>query len=99
MLLLLSLVSIIFELELSILYFCCFQSKSANVLAVLGAVASEALDLTGFYYSGKPTTFKRANKISRTGTGRYVFLSKHIDLYLFNRSNALFCFAYKVVSD
>ncbi|KAK7835516.1 phosphoinositide phosphatase sac1 [Quercus suber] len=47
------------------------KSKSANVLAVLGAVASEALDLTGFYYSGKPTTFKRANKISRTNTGRY----------------------------
>ncbi|KAM3759471.1 hypothetical protein ACB098_01G122700 [Castanea mollissima] len=46
------------------------KSKSANVLAVLGAVASEALDLTGFYYSGKPTTFKRANKISRTSTGR-----------------------------
>ncbi|KAG9444259.1 hypothetical protein H6P81_015599 [Aristolochia fimbriata] len=30
------------------------KSKSANVLAVLGVVASEALDLTGFYYSGKP---------------------------------------------
>ncbi|CAN1293783.1 Phosphatidylinositol-3-phosphatase SAC1 [Linum perenne] len=29
------------------------RSKSANVLAVLGAVAREALDLTGFYYSGK----------------------------------------------
>lgn len=99
LLLLLCLVSIIFELELSILYFCCFQSKSANVLAVLGAVASEALDLTGFYYSGKPTTFKRANKISRTSTGRYEFLSKHIDLYPFKRSNALFCLAYKVVSD
>lgn len=47
------------------------KSKSANVLAVLGAVASEALDLTGFYYSGKPTIVKRrANKISRTSTGR-----------------------------
>ncbi|KAG2691267.1 hypothetical protein I3843_08G002100 [Carya illinoinensis] len=46
------------------------KSKSANVLAVLGAVASEALDLTGFYFSGKPTSVKRANKISRTSTGR-----------------------------
>ncbi|XP_059459748.1 phosphatidylinositol-3-phosphatase SAC1 isoform X1 [Corylus avellana] len=47
------------------------KSKSANVLAVLGAVASEALDLTGFYYSGKPTIAKRRGKnISRTSTGR-----------------------------
>ncbi|KAI4313394.1 hypothetical protein L6164_026380 [Bauhinia variegata] len=46
------------------------KSKSANVLAVLGAVASEALDLTGFYYSGKPKIVKRANKINRTSTGR-----------------------------
>jgi hypothetical protein len=82
LLLLLPLVSFIFNLELIILYFCCFQSKSANVLAVLGAVASEALDLTGFYYSGKPTIVKRrANKISRTSTGRYAFLSKLIDPY------------------
>ncbi|XVF30074.1 hypothetical protein REPUB_Repub16aG0025500 [Reevesia pubescens] len=47
------------------------KSKSANVLAVLGAVASEALDLTGFYYSGKPSTGKRrANQLNRTSTGR-----------------------------
>ncbi|KAF8411881.1 hypothetical protein HHK36_004439 [Tetracentron sinense] len=48
------------------------KSKSANVLAVLGAVASEALDLTGFYYSGKPVIIKRrATQLSRTSTGRY----------------------------
>ncbi|KAI5567551.1 hypothetical protein BDE02_13G097900 [Populus trichocarpa] len=47
------------------------KSKSANVLAVLGAVASQALDLTGFYYSGKPHTVKRrADHLSRTSTGR-----------------------------
>ncbi|QCD89055.1 phosphoinositide phosphatase SAC1 [Vigna unguiculata] len=46
------------------------KSKSANVLAVLGAVASEALDLTGFYYSGKPNIIKRVNKSNRTSTGR-----------------------------
>ncbi|TQD91947.1 hypothetical protein C1H46_022463 [Malus baccata] len=45
--------------------------KSANVLAVLGAVASEALDLTGFYFSGKPSVVKRRlNQLSRTSTGR-----------------------------
>lgn len=47
-------------------------SKSANVLAVLGGVASEALDLTGFYYSGKPMVVKRrATQLSRTSTARY----------------------------
>ncbi|KAG5016604.1 hypothetical protein JHK85_022740 [Glycine max] len=46
------------------------KSKSANVLAVLGGVASEALDLTGFYYSGKTSIIKRANKSNRTSTGR-----------------------------
>ncbi|KAL8133203.1 phosphatidylinositol-3-phosphatase SAC1-like isoform X2 [Apium graveolens] len=47
------------------------KSKSANVLAVLGGVASEALDLTGFYYSGKPSVVKRkAIQISRTCTSR-----------------------------
>ncbi|XP_004515384.1 phosphatidylinositol-3-phosphatase SAC1 isoform X1 [Cicer arietinum] len=46
------------------------KSKSANVLAVLGGVASEALDLTSFYYSGKPNIIKRANKSNRTSTGR-----------------------------
>ncbi|KAH9758058.1 phosphatidylinositol-3-phosphatase SAC1 [Citrus sinensis] len=35
------------------------KSKSANVLAVLGGVASEALDLTGFYYSGKSCITKK----------------------------------------
>ncbi|KAG9450238.1 hypothetical protein H6P81_010203 [Aristolochia fimbriata] len=47
------------------------KSKSANVLAVLGAVASEALDLTGFYYSGKPAVVKKkTTPLSRTSTGR-----------------------------
>ncbi|KAL3513411.1 hypothetical protein ACH5RR_026128 [Cinchona calisaya] len=47
------------------------KSKSANVLAVLGGVASEALDLTGFYYSGKPPVVKRqAIQLSRTSTAR-----------------------------
>ncbi|KAJ0026013.1 hypothetical protein Pint_07029 [Pistacia integerrima] len=42
--------------------------KSANVLAVLGGVASEALDLTGLFYSGKPSIVKRKiNQPSRTG--------------------------------
>ncbi|KAL5778854.1 hypothetical protein ACOSQ2_009591 [Xanthoceras sorbifolium] len=44
------------------------KSKSANVLAVLGAVASEALDLIGFYYSGKPSTVKkRISQLTRSG--------------------------------
>lgn len=52
--------------------YCLFYSKSANVLAVLGAVATEALDMTGFYYSGKPAAIKKkSNKLSRTSTGRY----------------------------
>ncbi|XP_057973456.1 phosphatidylinositol-3-phosphatase SAC1 isoform X2 [Malania oleifera] len=47
------------------------KSKSANVLAVLGAVASEALDLTSFYYSGKPVLVKRkTTQLSQTSTGR-----------------------------
>lgn len=48
------------------------KSKSANVLAVLGGVASEALDLTGFYYSGKPVVVKkrRTIQLSRTSTRR-----------------------------
>ncbi|KAK1309945.1 Phosphoinositide phosphatase SAC1 [Acorus calamus] len=47
------------------------KSKSANVLAVLGAVAREALDLTGFYYSGKTAVVKKkATQLSRTNTGR-----------------------------
>lgn len=51
------------------------KSKSANVLTVLGAVASEAIALTGFYCSGRPTSIKRkGKKISRTSTGRDVSL-------------------------
>ncbi|WZZ10772.1 hypothetical protein YC2023_096693 [Brassica napus] len=47
------------------------KSKSANVLAVLGAVASEALDLTGFYFSGKPKIVKKkASQLSHASTGR-----------------------------
>ncbi|XP_022875965.1 phosphoinositide phosphatase SAC1 isoform X1 [Olea europaea var. sylvestris] len=48
------------------------KSKSANVLAVLGGVASEALDLTGFYYSGKPVVVKKRRTVhlSRTSTRR-----------------------------
>lgn len=48
------------------------KSKSANVLAVLGGVASEALDLTGFYYSGRPPSNKRrvVNQLSRTNITR-----------------------------
>uniref|UniRef100_A0A3Q7JKZ5 SAC domain-containing protein n=1 Tax=Solanum lycopersicum TaxID=4081 RepID=A0A3Q7JKZ5_SOLLC len=47
------------------------KSKSANVLAVLGGVASEALDLTGFYYGGKPVVVKRrTTQLSRTSTAR-----------------------------
>ncbi|KAG0609702.1 hypothetical protein M758_7G007600 [Ceratodon purpureus] len=34
-------------------------NKSANVLAVLGGVAADALNLTGFYFSGKPFITKR----------------------------------------
>lgn len=37
----------------------CYASKSANVLAVLGSVAEEAVDRTGFYYSGKLKAYKR----------------------------------------
>ncbi|KAL9667250.1 hypothetical protein QQ045_001601 [Rhodiola kirilowii] len=47
------------------------KSKSANVLAVLGGVASQALDMTGFYYSGRPTAIKKKmNHPSRTSKGR-----------------------------
>lgn len=42
------------------------------MLAVLGGVASEALDLTGFYYSGKAHVVKRkSTQLSRTSTARY----------------------------
>ncbi|KAL6857122.1 hypothetical protein ACP4OV_018504 [Aristida adscensionis] len=47
------------------------KSKSANVLGVLGDVAGQALDLTGFYYSGKPKVQKkRSTQLSRTSTAR-----------------------------
>ncbi|CAL1363520.1 unnamed protein product [Linum trigynum] len=47
------------------------KTKSANVLAVLGAVAREALDLTDFYYSGKTAVVKRrTTALSRTSTAR-----------------------------
>nr|AAF18517.1 Hypothetical protein [Arabidopsis thaliana] len=47
------------------------KSKSANVLAVLGAVASEALDLTGLYFSGKPKIVKKkASQLSHANTAR-----------------------------
>ncbi|KAL4202284.1 hypothetical protein AMTRI_Chr02g220260 [Amborella trichopoda] len=68
------------------------KSKSANVLAVLGAVASEALDLTGFYYSGKPAVVKkRANQLSRTSTARDSslgdFRTGSVDLVKIGNSN------------
>ncbi|KAI7739858.1 hypothetical protein M8C21_020869 [Ambrosia artemisiifolia] len=47
------------------------KSKSANILGVLAGVAGEALDLTGFYYSGKPTVVKKKSiQLSRTSTAR-----------------------------
>ncbi|KAL2982694.1 hypothetical protein AAZX31_12G001100 [Glycine max] len=69
------------------------KSKSANVLAVLGAVASEALDLTGFYYSGKPSIIKRANKSNQTSTGRDTSLrdlrASSVDLVRIGNSNEM----------
>lgn len=57
-----------FMCQLTLFFPLPISSKSANVLAVLGGVASEALDLTGFYYSGKPSIVKRkTNQPSRTG--------------------------------
>ncbi|GAB2217534.1 hypothetical protein Drorol1_Dr00000731 [Drosera rotundifolia] len=51
------------------------KTKNANVLAVLGAVASEALDLTGFYCSARPQVVKkRTIPLSRTATARDVSL-------------------------
>ncbi|KAF1002698.1 hypothetical protein AG4045_008304 [Apium graveolens] len=55
------------------------KSKSANVLAVLGGVASEALDMTGFYYSGKPLAVKRkSSQISRNIITRYAVFPKDL---------------------
>ncbi|KAG5150824.1 hypothetical protein JHK84_027296 [Glycine max] len=68
------------------------KSKSANVL-VLGAIASEALDLTGFYYSGKPSIIKRANKSNQTSTGRDTSLrdlrASSVDLVRIGNSNEM----------
>ncbi|XP_021767175.1 phosphoinositide phosphatase SAC1-like isoform X1 [Chenopodium quinoa] len=45
------------------------KTKTANVLGVLASVASQTLDRTGFYFSGKaPVVKKRATPLSRTGT-------------------------------
>lgn len=45
------------------------KTKTANVLGVLASVASQALDRTGFYFSGKPPVVKkRATQINRTST-------------------------------
>lgn len=50
----------------------CANRKSANVLGVLSVVASAALDMTGFYYSGKPPVVKkRATQQNRTSSIRY----------------------------
>ncbi|KAL3684409.1 hypothetical protein R1sor_002431 [Riccia sorocarpa] len=45
-----------------------FKKSKTNVLAVLGAVAGEALDLTGLFYSGKPSVHKRPSKLKRAST-------------------------------
>ncbi|KAG5022939.1 hypothetical protein JHK82_018835 [Glycine max] len=67
--------------------------KSANVLAVLGAVASEVLDLTGFYCSGKPNIIKRANKSNQTSTGRDTSMrdlrASSVDLVRIGNSNEM----------
>ncbi|KNA10151.1 hypothetical protein SOVF_146960 isoform A, partial [Spinacia oleracea] len=47
------------------------KTKTANVLGVLASVASQALDRTGFYFSGKaPTVKKGATQLHRTSTQR-----------------------------
>lgn len=74
-----------------------FSSKSANVLAVLGGVASEALDLTGFYYSGKPVVVKKRRTVhlSRTSTRRYFFIPFLMQIFsLFAFSFPLFLVLY-----
>lgn len=41
------------------------------MLAVLGAVASDFLDLTGLYFSGKPKNVKKKpSQLSHASTGR-----------------------------
>ncbi|RLN03685.1 hypothetical protein C2845_PM13G00620 [Panicum miliaceum] len=57
------------------------KSKSANVLGVLGKVAGEALDLTGFYYSGKPKVQKKRDGSLdiRVGSGDLSRLSSNAD--------------------
>eukprot|EP00850_Spirogloea_muscicola_P018409 SM000168S02608 [mRNA] locus=s168:133636:139322:- [translate_table: standard] len=39
------------------------KSKSSSVLAVLGSIAGDALDLTGFFYSGKVVTHKNTSRM------------------------------------
>lgn len=52
------------------------KTKSANVLGVLSVVASAALDMTGFYYSGKPPVVKkRATQQNRTSSIRDASIS------------------------
>ncbi|KAL9245477.1 hypothetical protein vseg_019124 [Gypsophila vaccaria] len=52
------------------------KTKTANVLGVLGVVASAALDMTGFYFSGRPPVLKKsAAPLTRTTTLREVSLS------------------------
>lgn len=59
------------------------KSKSANVLAVLGGVASQALDLTGFYYSGRSSSVKfqmqRKNQSSTSRDGMLLRVSPSKD--------------------
>ncbi|KAL2652583.1 hypothetical protein R1flu_020711 [Riccia fluitans] len=45
-----------------------FNKSKANVLAVLGAVAGEVLDLTGIFYSGKSSVNKRPTRLKRAST-------------------------------
>ena len=62
------------------------------MLAVLGAVASEALDLTGFYYSGKPSVVKKkSNQVSGTNTSRYAVRTfVHLQFPSFEKESKLF---------
>ncbi|KAF2926716.1 hypothetical protein DAI22_06g149800 [Oryza sativa Japonica Group] len=57
------------------------KSKSANVLGVLGGGASEALDLTGFYYNGKPKVQKKRDGSidTRASSGDLPRLSSNAD--------------------
>lgn len=71
--------------------FLMWWSKSANVLGVLGGVASEALDLTGFYYSGKPTVVKKKSiQLSRTSTARYLSYTYWLFFFLWLKLGIIF---------